>query len=465
MSGTQFKGNVDSHTNEIIGGWIVDPANPGRMFDVELYIDGARRGRVRAGFPRADVMSQGLGRGCNGFYFTMPPAEREGSCNVEVREASSQHLVGKPIVFARTVSPKCAGLTRAEAAAMVKKPLLAVGRNAFSFRGNVITLHGVYLPPGGDPFAYDVLADDGVSFKLHRPVHDKGPLEYFWFWPNVQWGTWRIEIDLALTQHRGSAYRFAFRPKGECVQDNEEVLYAPKDLSLWEHLPASEAMNRVQLYDFPEASPLRAATHCRAIADLAQPYVGKLDPLRVLDWGCGWGRLTRAFAAARTFSEIWGVDIDPDNLAWARKNIPAAKFVKVPLYPPTELPADHFDLVYAVSVMTHLTRETQGKWLAEIRRVLRPGGLALLTFHGPTALAFGSAFLSEHTVANFKHKGFDDGTECRQLDPVIGAGYYKNTYQTHDDIRANWSRHLKVVDTIEAAVGMQDVAILVKSPS
>ena len=135
----------------------------------------------------------------------------------------------------------------------------------------------------------------------------------------------------------------------------------PKDLSLWQHLPSGDAMNWVQLYDLPEASPLRAATHCRPIADLAEKHLGKLGNLRVLDWGCGWGRLTRTFAAADTFGEIWGIDIDHDNLAWARANIPAAKFVKVPLYPPTELPANHFDLVYAVSVMTHLTRDAQAK--------------------------------------------------------------------------------------------------------
>lgn len=464
MSGVEFKGNVDSQTNEVIGGWIVDPANPARMFDVDLYLDGTRRGRVKAGFPRDDVRDQGLGRGCNGFYFTMPPAEREGKINVEVREAESQHLVGKPLVFSRTVSPKFAGLSRTEAAAMIKKPLLAVGRDAFAFGGNVITLNGVYLPPNGDPFAYDVVAEEGVAFQLHRPMHDKGPLEYFWFWPNVQWGTWRIEINLALTQHRGSAYRFVFRPKGQNGSDTDEVLYVPKNLSLWEHLPRSEAMNRVQLYDFPEASPLRAATHCRAIVDLAEQHLGRLDGLRVLDWGCGWGRLTRTFAASNTFGEIWGIDIDHDNLAWARENIPAANFQKVPLFPPTELPANHFDLVYAVSVMTHLTRDAQSKWLAEIRRVLRPGGMAILTFHGPTALAFASAFLSERMVTNFKRNGFDDGMACDHLDSIIGAGYYKNTFQTHDDVRANWGQHLRVVDTRESVVGLQDAAVLMKSP-
>ena len=465
MSGVEFKGNVDSQSNEIVGGWIVDPANPARMFDVDLYLDGMRRGRVKAGFPRDDVKDQGLGHGSNGFYFTLPPAEREGKINIEVRESESQHLVGKPIDFSRTPSPKFAGLSRAEAAAMVKKPLLGVGGDAITFKGNVITLTGVYLPPNGDPFAYDVIGEDGVSFQLHRPVHDNGTLEYFWFWPNAQWATWRIEINLGLTRHRGTAYRFVFRPKGDNGRTTRKCCACPRILSLWQHLPSGDAMNRVNSTIFPKPAPCAPQRTAGRSPTWPRSISGRLGNLRVLDWGCGWGRLTRTFAAADTFGEIWGIDIDHDNLAWARANIPAARFVKVPLYPPTELPANHFDLVYAVSVMTHLTRDAQAKWLAEIRRVLRPGGMALLTFHGPTALAFGSAFLSERTVTNFKRNGFDDGTECPHLDSIIGAGYYKNTYQSHDDVRANWGQHLEVVETLEAAVSMQDAAVLMKSPS
>jgi hypothetical protein len=113
--------------------------------------------------------------------------------------------------------------------------------------------------------------------------------------------------------------------------------------------------------------------------------------------------------------------------------------------------------------MTHLTRDAQTKWLTEVRRVLRPGGLAMLTFHGRTALAFASAFVTERTVTNFMRNGFDDAMDCDHLDSIIGAGYYKNTFQTPDDVRTHWGRHLKVIETREAAVGLQDVAVLAKA--
>jgi hypothetical protein len=53
--------------------------------------------------------------------------------------------------------------------------------------------------------------------------------------------------------------------------------------------------------------------------------------------------------------------------------------------------------------------------------------------------------------------------DCDHLDSIIGAGYYKNTFQTPDDVRTHWGRHLKVIETREAAVGLQDVAVLAKA--
>ena len=50
--------------------------------------------------------------------------------------------------------------------------------------------------------------------------------------------------------------------------------------------------------------------------------------------------------------------------------------------PPSPYPADTFDVVYAVSVLTHLTESSQLGWLEDWRRILRPDGLLLFTTHG-----------------------------------------------------------------------------------
>jgi len=52
------------------------------------------------------------------------------------------------------------------------------------------------------------------------------------------------------------------------------------------------------------------------------------------------------------------------------------------LAPPLPFPAEGFDLVYALSVFTHLTAPLQGDWMHELRRVVVPGGHVVLSVHG-----------------------------------------------------------------------------------
>jgi SAM-dependent methyltransferase len=100
----------------------------------------------------------------------------------------------------------------------------------------------------------------------------------------------------------------------------------------------------------------------------------------VLDFGCGCGRVTRWW---RNFDgTIAGSDVSGAAVEWCRANLPFARFERNALAPPLVFADESFDLVYALSVFTHLTAELQLAWRDELRRVLRPGGRLLLTTHG-----------------------------------------------------------------------------------
>lgn len=107
----------------------------------------------------------------------------------------------------------------------------------------------------------------------------------------------------------------------------------------------------------------------------------EIEPRAVFDFGCASGRLIRHYAAQTAIPEIWGSDINHRHIRWLYEYMPST--VK-PIFNhclPTLPLADHsIDIITAFSVFTHIdTFETC--WLAELRRILSPNGVAYLTVH------------------------------------------------------------------------------------
>jgi SAM-dependent methyltransferase len=102
----------------------------------------------------------------------------------------------------------------------------------------------------------------------------------------------------------------------------------------------------------------------------------------ILDFGAGCGRVIRHLEPLAERTRICGVDINSSSIAWSRKNLPFAEMSVCPLAPPLPFAEGAFDLIYALSVFTHLPEELQRSWIAEMRRLLRPGGLLFFTAHG-----------------------------------------------------------------------------------
>lgn len=101
----------------------------------------------------------------------------------------------------------------------------------------------------------------------------------------------------------------------------------------------------------------------------------------LLDWGCGCGRVIRHWAGL-TGTRLFGCDIDAKMVAWCNENLHFAQATVNELEPPLPYDAEAFDLVYAFSVMTHLSAELQRSWMSELLRVLRPGGYLLFSTLG-----------------------------------------------------------------------------------
>jgi SAM-dependent methyltransferase len=110
------------------------------------------------------------------------------------------------------------------------------------------------------------------------------------------------------------------------------------------------------------------------------------EPRRVLDFGCGCGRMTRFFPQLQDRWIGFGSDINPDHVDWCRDHLPAVITLLNGAAPPIATEDASMDFVYCLSVFSHLPDDQARVWFGELARVIRPGGLLLITTHGIGAL-------------------------------------------------------------------------------
>lgn len=148
----------------------------------------------------------------------------------------------------------------------------------------------------------------------------------------------------------------------------------------------------------------------------------------ILDFGVGCGRVIRAIRQQYpTGLNLTGIDIDLEAITWLQENYAAiGRFVHAPHTPPTPLSSDQFDLVYGISVFTHLPEDMQFAWLAELRRVAAPGGILLLSVRDRPELGAGFKFVA--------------GDETDGL-----PSFYRTTYHSEDYVRNVWSEFFEVL--------------------
>jgi 2-polyprenyl-3-methyl-5-hydroxy-6-metoxy-1,4-benzoquinol methylase len=121
-------------------------------------------------------------------------------------------------------------------------------------------------------------------------------------------------------------------------------------------------------------------TLARAFKDLYREHSGPFtESKRVLDYGCGWGRITRFFLKDVAAGNLWGIDCNKDLIDFCRESNPWSCFELNDPMPPTDLPGDQFDLVFSYSVFTHLREDVHLAWLDELGRLAKPGGLLILS--------------------------------------------------------------------------------------
>lgn len=330
-------------------------------------------------------------------------------------------------------------------------------RTALAFSGWTVSLNR-------DPSAMTFLACARVPEFVDYPRPPEDIREIFWFLPEASLGRFCCRIELTDDElTRPVAMEFVDRATLRPFSQEQNHYYLP---DAYEVYPVPDALRRrrVVASDSESGFLLQGFTTFVKLGHALERSFGRSYGTfeRILDWGCGCGRVTRYLSGVG--ASVTGADIDRDNVDWCRRHLSFGRFEHIPLRPPTSFADASFDLIFGISVFTHLGESDQREWLAELHRIAAPGAVLLMSTQGRSTMA--RLRLPPDVIGLWKENGFLDVGANRSLAAVLGENrdYYRDALHTTEYIRANWTRHFSIVDVIPGYIGnLQDLVIMRKS--
>ncbi|MEU0984714.1 class I SAM-dependent methyltransferase [Streptomyces griseus] len=177
----------------------------------------------------------------------------------------------------------------------------------------------------------------------------------------------------------------------------------------------------------------------------------------IVDFGCGCARVLRHVIPQKPQARYYGVDVDAQAIEWCRNNLAdRAEFAVTERLPPLPFDDATVDVVYGVSVFSHIPEGDQQTWLAEFSRILTPGGILLLSVNGAT--------VARMATKPVREKLEQDGIAYVRDGGISGLpDWYQMCFHTRHHIERSWpTAGLRLETYTECAVMMCQDAVLLR---
>lgn len=449
----------------VIHGWAWDTDNPNIVVTVDIVFSGKVFQNIPANKFRKDLLEAGKGDGRHAFAFYFPHELLTTSFNVEAYFSNTKkHLARSPLTYDPTMRNFFHEMNNSSSVPQWDVENILFFDNYVEISGWALGLpsneKGVFLL-NGHPF-------DDVSYPFVRP--DIGQRFQYIRDADLSGFVCRAKLESDITRNKFLRFDYGYGHSDKNIHTEMDDLGLIQNAWFFRppqgseiSLPSLKNMLRVSSngITIPRFIML-GFTFFMKINYILEYKFGKKfsDFNKVLDWGCGCGKLAR-YLSEIDGPEMFGMDVDPVNISWCNENIKGMKFLLVPINPPTNIAADFFDLIIGISVFTHLTEDYQFSWLKELRRISLPGALIIVTIHGKTSMLHTG--MSKEMFDKVQSYGFVVSGKNSQISDVVeNEEYYVSSFHSEQYIRKNWSHYFDILDIIPSFMGHHDLVIMKK---